>query len=370
MPTFVFSLFFILFFGIVAYTWVKGIRAFSLEGNHKLIYNIVSTIMLASLFAAMILAHLLPATLGKVISTVGYSYLIILVYMLFAFLATDLLLLVNRLAHFIPDVKLFRIVIGYVALATIMVVMFVGNYRFYHPNTVSLNLRTHKTQQEKTMKIVAVSDLHLGVLIDKKLLSDYVARINSEKPDLVLIGGDLIDRSLRPVVSQRMDEELRRLKAPLGVYAVYGNHEHFSESLADVEAFYQKSNINLLRDSSVLVDNSVLLVGRDDRMNPERKSLNAVINGADHSRPIILLDHQPVKLDEAVSNGVDIQFSGHTHNGQFFPGNLIVDGIFENGYGYLKKANTHFYTSSGLGIWGPLYRIGTQSELVVINFNY
>ena len=82
------------------------------------------------------------------------------------------------------------------------------------------------------------------------------------------------------------------------------------------------------------------------------------------------MDHQPQHLEEAVINNVDLQISGHTHNGQFFPGNLMVKLMYEKGYGYLKKGKSHFYVSSGLGIWGPLYRIGTQSELVVINLKY
>jgi len=122
-----------------------------------------------------------------------------------------------------------------------------------------------------------------------------------------------------------------------------------------------------LRDSVCLVDSSFYLIGRDDRTNTKRKSLKELVTGLNVNLPRILMDHQPYHLDEAEKNNIDFQISGHTHNGQFFPGNLFVKKIYELGYGYLKKGNSHFYVSSGLGIWGPQYRIGTESELVVIH---
>lgn len=112
------------------------------------------------------------------------------------------------------------------------------------------------------------------------------------------------------------------------------------------------------------------MVGRDDRSNHQRKKLTEIVSGLDHKKPIILLDHQPFHLKEAEENGVDLQISGHTHNGQFFPGQFFVKRMYDLGYGYMKKGKTHYYVSSGLGLWGPQFRIGTQSEIVVINLKY
>jgi len=112
------------------------------------------------------------------------------------------------------------------------------------------------------------------------------------------------------------------------------------------------------------------VVGREDRSNEKRKTLSELVKGLDKKYPTILMDHQPYHLEEAEKNNIDLQISGHTHNGQFFPGNLFVKKIYELGYGYLKKGNSHFYVSSGLGLWGPQYRIGTESELVVVNLRY
>ncbi|MFZ4725789.1 MAG: metallophosphoesterase, partial [Paludibacter sp.] len=117
-------------------------------------------------------------------------------------------------------------------------------------------------------------------------------------------------------------------------------------------------------------DSSFYIVGRDDKSNLNRKKLSEIVTGLDKKLPFILMDHQPYHLEEAEQNDIDFQISGHTHNGQFFPGNLFVKKMYELGYGYLKKGNTHYYVSSGLGLWGPQYRIGTESELVVINLKY
>ena len=171
---------------------------------------------------------------------------------------------------------------------------------------------------------------------------------------------------MTPVIAQHMDEELREIKAPLGVYAINGNHEHYAESPNATAEYLKSAGIKVLRDEVALVDSSFYIVGRNDRSNLRRMNLNDLMKGLDPTKPTILLDHQPYHLEEAEQNNIDLQISGHTHNGQFFPGNLFVKSMYELGYGYLKKGKTNYYVSSGLGIWGPQYRIGTQSELVVI----
>jgi len=119
-----------------------------------------------------------------------------------------------------------------------------------------------------------------------------------------------------------------------------------------------------------LVDSSFYIIGREDRSTPSRKTISELVKNLDKTKPLILLDHQPFHLEEAEDNNIDFQFSGHTHNGQFVPGVFFVNKMYELGYGFMKKGNTNYYVSSGLGLWGPQYRIGTQSELVVINFRY
>ncbi len=356
--------------GMVSYTWIRGAQSLASLTFLKTTYHVITIVLLASLLATLFLGNYFPPLLAKVVSFVGNSYLLILVYLLFGFLLIDLVLLTNRFAGFIPDIQKFRFYAGTVLMLIVAASMIYGNYQFNHPRKVELLLKSNKPTQGKTVKMVAVSDIHLGVSIDKKRLQSYVDIINSEKPDLVLIAGDLIDRSLKPLLKQKMHEELQQIKAPLGVYAIYGNHEHFGEDIKVTEEFFRNSNITVINDTALLINEEFYLVGRDDYSNAKRKAVRDILSDTDHSKPVILLDHQPQTLGEAAENNIDLQISGHTHNGQFFPINLITSAMFENGYGYLKKGNTHTYVTSGLGIWAPQYRIGTQSEWVLINFEY
>jgi predicted MPP superfamily phosphohydrolase len=261
----------------------------------------------------------------------------------------------------------FRLWMMVATLGVTGIAMIAGNYRFNHPSVVTLNLSTKNPRQNKVLTIVAASDIHLGISIDKKRLQSYVKMMNDQHPDIVLLAGDISDRSMIPVIKQNMLEEFSNIKAPMGVYAIYGNHEHYAETPTATADYLKKAGIVVLRDSACLVDNSFYLIGRDDRTNQKRKTLKEIVKGLDMKYPRILMDHQPFHLEEAENNNIDLQLSGHTHNGQFFPINLIIKSFYELSYGYLKKGNTHYYVSSGLGLWGPQYRIGTQSELVVIH---
>ena len=355
---------------MIVYTIVKGWQVLTPVGSLKTVYAVLMVLLFTAFLTGMIFGNSFSPGVAKTVSFIGYSFLVLLVYLLISFLLTDIIRLINRFVPFINNMPDFRLWVFGISLAVIAVMMIIGNYKFNRPQTVYLEIESSKPLQHKEIKIVAVSDLHLGISIDKQRLRKYVAMINAQQPDIVLIAGDLIDRSILPVVNQKMDEELRQIKAPLGVFGINGNHEFFGEGAKQIIDFYRKSNIVLLQDSSGLVNNEFYIIGRDDKINVHRKTLNEITAGLDHSKPGILLDHQPSNLEDAEKNNIDLQLSGHTHNGQFFPGNLIVKSMFELGYGYLKKGNTHYYVSSGLALWGPQYRIGSQSEMVVIKFKY
>ena len=166
-----------------------------------------------------------------------------------------------------------------------------------------------------------------------------------------------------------MYEELRRLKAP--VYACLGNHEYYSGE-PGARQFYRDAGIHLLRDSVAQVGD-LLVIGRDDRTNPHRKPLAKILQqsklpslGGAGGGPSILLDHQPYHLEQAERQGIDFQFSGHTHHGQVWPISWITDAIYECSFGSHQRGATRYYVSSGMGIWGGKFRIGTRSEYVVL----
>jgi uncharacterized protein len=353
------------------YVTLRGWQALPASSLSRPTFLIASIVMFLCLMGGMIFGHLLPHGLAKIINLTGFTYIIIVTYLFMSFLAVDVVRIANYFIGFAPEgMAVFRFWVMSATLAVTFVALVYGNYNFKHPKIVTLNLSVDKPSQNKTLKIVSASDIHLGITIDKSRLKKYVELINDQHPNVVLLAGDISDRSITPVINQHMDEELRQIKAPLGIYAINGNHEFYAETINATADYLKNAGIKYLRDESVLVGNEFYVVGRDDRTNHKRKELNEIMKGLDHKKPVILLDHQPFNLHEAEENGVDLQISGHTHNGQFFPGQIFVKRMYELGYGYLKKGKTNYYVSSGLGLWGPQYRIGTQSELVVINLKY
>lgn len=313
-------------------------------------------------FAALPLnfAHVtdsLPLWLARACYETGNSVVFILLYTVLAFLLLDL----GRLIGIVPKAWLYHNGVTSAVLVVLLAGVFTyGYFNYMDKRRHAIDLPTTKTAATG-MKMVLMSDLHLGYHNGRRELARWVDMVNAERPDVVLLAGDILDGSLRPVVEEGMASELRRIKAP--VYAVFGNHEYYAgvDGAAD---FYRKAGITLLRDSIVTLGN-VVFVGRDDRSNRHRKSLSALMRGVDKTKYMVLLDHQPYHLEKAERAGVDFQFSGHTHRGQLWPVSLITDAVYECSYGPWRRGHTQYYVSSGMGIWGGKFRIGTCSEYVV-----
>lgn len=365
------SIFPIVFLSLILYITWRGCQVLPDKDFLRPLYAGGNILFFFFFLGALLFGHKMPIKLASIISFIGNTYLIVMIYLFFSFALADIVRFSNGMIHFAPTgLHNYRYWWMMISLCAIAIVMLIGNYRFNHPKTVKLDLYSDKPQQNKELKIVAVSDIHLGFSINKKNLQRYVAMINAEKPDIVLMAGDVSDRSIKPIIRQNMHEELRQINAPLGVFAINGNHEHYAEKKGATADYLSRSGIHILIDSIQKIDHSFYLIGREDRSNDQRKPLTELVQNLNPDLPKILLDHQPYHLEEAQQNDIDLQISGHTHEGQFFPGNLFVKNMFEIQYGYHKKGSTHYYVSSGLGIWGPQYRIGTQSEMVVIQLHY
>jgi predicted MPP superfamily phosphohydrolase len=235
-----------------------------------------------------------------------------------------------------------------------------GHLHYKHKVRQELTITSSKIT--KPVKAVLLSDLHVGYHNQRNEIHRWVDIINDEHPDMILIAGDIIDGSIRPLKEQRIYEEFQRLEAP--VYACLGNHEYYSGEPGALE-FYQQAGIHLLRDSMVCVGD-LCIIGRDDATNKRRKPIADLTAAVDESRFSILLDHQPRHLEKAEKAGIDFQFSGHTHRGQVWPISWITDAIYECSWGSHQRGNTRYYVSSGIGIWGGMFRIGTHSEYIVL----
>ena len=302
----------------------------------------------------------LPLSLSSAIYSYGASWLFVLLYVVMFFVVADVARFCFRTSFFTASWG------GLLVFSAFMIAVFVYGYFHYHEKRrVELNLTTEKPLGKERLKVVLVSDLHLGYINRVNEAKRWVELINQENADLILMGGDLIDMSLRPLYEEQAAQVLRQLNAP--VYACLGNHEYISGQNGSA-SFYEQAGIHLLIDSVVSLG-EVNIVGRDDSSNANRHPLGVLMHDIDTSRYTFLLDHQPFHLEQAMQNGVDFQFSGHTHEGQMFPINLIIKAIYECGYGNYKKGNTLYYISSGIGIWGAKFRVGTCSEYVVLNLS-
>ena len=299
----------------------------------------------------------LSMPLATLVYEIGTSWLIILLYLFMAFLLLD----IGRWVHLVPATFLKNSWSGTLAVTAFMFIIFLYGTIHYHQKVRQpLTLTTGKTLSRK-MKVVMLSDLHLGYHNRRSEFAKWVDKINEEKADLILVAGDIIDKNIQPLEEQEMHQEFLRLNAP--VVACLGNHEYYGGE-SNALLFYKKADITLLRDSVTTVGD-LCIIGRDDRSNPKRKALSELMKGVDRTKYLVVLDHQPIQLEEAEQNGIDFQLSGHTHHGQVWPISWITESIYECAFGEWQRGSTRYYVTSGIGIWGGKFRIGTRSEYVV-----
>lgn len=344
-------------------------------------------------FMAAFIALTLAYPLGRILMALGRNSLsspfIIagsfhMVVMLYGFLGTvliDLVRLLNAFVHFLPKsfsarpgpagLVLFLAVAGVTALSIVA-----GAYNAVRPRTVDLDLSIlKKAGTIDRLTIVMASDLHLGTLVGRSRLEKVVERINALGPDVVFLPGDIVDESVTEREEAEFSLIMARIRAPLGIYAVPGNHEFYS-GLEKTLACLRSCGMVVLEDEAVKVADAFVLVGRRDpsSLTPKepRLPIREILakHDFDDRLPVILLDHQPLRLEEASLAGVDLQLSGHTHAGQLFPLDLINRKVWELNWGYLRKGNTQYYVTSGVGTWGPPVRTGSRPEIVRIRLTF
>ena len=324
--------------------------------------KVIAVVVMALALACLVLNFVLPREhmplwACQALYEVGTSWIIIILYMFMLFLALDL----GRLFHLVPKTFMFNSLAGTLTVTGLLLAIFIyGNIHYHHKVRQPLQLSS-RGKVTKPVKVLLMSDLHLGYHNRRDEFARWVDLINAEKPDLILIAGDIIDISVDPLIRENVAEEWRKLKAP--VYSCMGNHEYYAnEPLA--RQFLADAGIHLLRDTSAIVGD-LCIIGRDDATNRRRLPLDQLMTKADTTKFTILLDHQPYHLEQAEKAGIDFQFSGHTHHGQVWPLNWITDKMYECAFGAWTRSNTVYYVSSGMGIWGGKFRIGTRSEYVV-----
>ena len=311
-------------------------------------------------------------------------------YFLYYGITLALLMLFAGLATLITS-RRFSSLYGIILCLSLVCGFTTATYGMFHAQEIQVRRYDIAVDKPgKDMTVVFVADLHLSVNSELSTTVKMVDLINRENPDLVLVGGDIFTSSYEALFDpQYYSSALSNIRSRLGVYGVYGNHDvdepllggfpmaPLSEAFRTprMEQFMKDSGFTMLSDETVLIDGFLQLIGRVDGEKAgdgtnNRMSAAELLKGIDRAKPVLVLEHEPREYRDLKEAGADVVLSGHTHNGQLFPGNLIVPLFNENGWGYKVVDGLQTLVTAGIGYYGPPIRVGTDSEISVIRLTF
>ncbi len=310
-------------------------------------------------------AQLLLTVSGYLVAFFLYVFLSVLLF--------DLFLLFNILFRWVSKEMRKRFSFRFYALLSIIglsVAVVVGGVINLNTIRVSRYQITvpKRNSQLNDLRVAFVADFHIQQNTNPNFVKQFVRKANALKPDIMLYGGDIVEGRDENKVSEAILSTLRKVQAKYGTFGVPGNHESYGSR--GNGTFYEKAHITLMRDTILNIDKSFYLAGRNDERDRQRKSVNDILQKISPDLPIILLDHRPTRLQEASQSPVNLQFSGHTHNGQLFPLNFYIHTLYELSWGHKKIRNTHFYVTSGLRLWGPPVKTAGKSEIMLVDIKF
>ena len=349
------------------------------------------------LFMALspVIAFLLPkSAVAIVIRRISTYWIGIMLYSLLYVVLFDLLRLIAKHTK-LKNTLLFSrgsvISIGSVVVACAVATCLYGIFNARNIKVNEYSVTVNKScGSDKHLKAVLVADLHMGYAIGVDHITNMVEKINQQDADIVIIAGDIFDNSYDGMDDpEGIKAQLKSIKSKYGVYAVYGNHDIDEKILMGftfdwggkqlhsekMTNFMKECNIKLINDESVLINDEFYLVGRRDTDKPgtedgTRAEISELTKDLDKTKPIFVLSHEPDELQKTADAGADIDFSGHTHDGQLFPGNLTIGLFWENPCGRIKKDNMYSIVTSGVGVYGTFMRVGTDAEICSVDIDF
>ena len=375
-----FTIFFTVYTALNYYIFIRGWQALHSLPWLKPLYVTIFIIAAYGYVFAKLLYKFLPSIIYDIWLGIGAIWFAFFVYFILLLLGLDIIRLFNSFFHFFPkyiynNYENTKKITAIIVIALAGLIVFLGNLNKRDITIKNLNLTLPKGNGKfNELNVVMASDLHLSTIDGERLLSKIIDKINSVNPDIVLFGGDIVDDKAVILKDRGIGESFKKLNPKFGIYSITGNHEYINGVEPSIK-FMEDYGMKVLRDEYELIDSSFYLVGREDVVmkqftGKERKTLEEIISPFNSDHPKILLDHTPVRLEQAEKDGIDLQFSGHTHHGQIWPGNIITNMIYELSWGYLEKGKTKYYVSSGAGTWGPPVRTGSKSEIVNIKITF
>ncbi|MCX7678955.1 MAG: metallophosphoesterase [Spirochaetes bacterium] len=362
------------------YIYVRLLHAIPRESWFRYLYTVIFLVFSASYIAGRFLERAAICKASDALIWIGSFWLAFFLYLLLGFLCTDIVFLMSKITGILFDnlrahALLARQVVALFLIGVSLCIVGIGYWVARNPKITNLELTIpHKKGFSQTMQVVLVSDIHLGVIISNSRLEKLVSIVNSLNPDVVLFAGDIVDEDIEPVIEKNLGKLLRSIKSRFGIYAVTGNHEYIG-GVENAVKYLQEHGIVFLRDRSILINNLFYVVGREDKTAPKfggkhRKPIEELLKDTMPEYPAIVLDHQPNYVNKDIPQQVVAIFSGHTHNGQLWPINYIVEKIYEVPYGYRKINHVHVYVSRGYGTWGPPVRTVNWPEIVKITLQF
>lgn len=372
-----FSIVLIIYSLVNIYLFSKGYKSIPGLQINKLLYGLVFFLLAALFIVAKFLESKHSSVITDILNIVGGFWLAFMLYGFVFFILSDIVLLLLRIPGIInvDNVVHYRKWTFIIIIGSSALLIMGGFINAIIPVTREYNITIHKPAGSvKTLRIAAVSDIHIGSIIRKRSLKKMSSMIKDLKPDVIFLLGDIVDGEIGPVLRGDLLQYFTWPDCTDGLYAITGNHEFIGGADRTIP-YIESKGIRVLKDEMVTLEGGIQLIGRIDRdshrfYRKERMPLGELMKQADTTKPVILLDHQPFHLDETASYGIDLELSGHTHNGQMWPLNYVTSMIYELSYGYLKKKNTNFIVSSGYGLWGPRVRSGSRSEVLLINLTF
>jgi predicted MPP superfamily phosphohydrolase len=288
-------------------------------------------------------------------------------------------LLVERIFRLQQNKKIGRILriacrSGILTVGIVSLVVFIGCM-----NMVQITKTEYIVLSEKLStdyRVVLITDTHYDTIQKPEAIKDMVKEISVLQPDFVVLGGDIVEENTSKEAMEEAFRVLSTIKNRFGIYYVYGNHDRqpYTEKRTytddELNKAIEASGITILKDRHITVNQELVLVGRDDAAwgnQSMRASSENVLKGSKRNLFTIILDHQPVDIEENAKLGVDLQLSGHTHAGQIFPIGFLNSLSGTLNYGEYKQGNMKVIVSSGAAGWGFPIRTQGKCEYVVVN---
>lgn len=369
------------YFAINTYLFIRGWQALSVFARWRWLYAAVFWFVVLAFVAGRNLENIAFTPWSSAMIWIGAFWFAFMYYLFLGTLVLDFGGRLLRHKRWLPRAWLVRwgrtkFVAAVSLLSVVAVLVSWGHWNARNPKVVRTEVSLPQMGgAPRQLRVAVASDLHLGTLVSQERAWGWVEMINSLEPDIVILPGDIIDEDLTPVVEQDLGNALRGLRAPLGVYAVTGNHEYIG-GVADAVDYLEDHGVTVLRDRAEPVAGGALwLVGREDVSiarftGRPRLPLAEVMQRVPKGAPVVVVDHQPVAPGEAVAAGAHVQLSGHTHDGQLWPNKYILKAMhgFSSGIGLFD--GMPLVVSPGLGTWGPPVRVGNRPEILDLTLKF